>query len=316
MSGKVLIIGGGGFIGSWLSRELIKTGYTVTIIDPFVCYSGLDPKLVRRIIAFRKSELLKGVKMIHGQYEKTGRDVIKKIKPDIVVHLAATPLEKSGDPIINDRLMLHDIPLTYKIASDVAKSNVKKFIYMSSIFAYGNYNSWSVSEDISLNPSTLYGISKASSEFIIKNLLAEKEWIIVRTTSVYGFGDTNLRATQIFMNNAFKNTQFWVNKDSWPDFIYIKDLVEGLAKIIKSNVGHEIIHISGGHAVSLAKFVKEMTKYFRGLDYVIKENINDRPRRGTMDNTKARVILNWEPKFTLSMGVKDYLNYAKKFGHG
>jgi nucleoside-diphosphate-sugar epimerase len=230
--------------------------------------------------------------------------------------LAATPIEGSKKIEVNNRLILHDIPLTYKLALDIAQSDVSKFIYMSSIFAYGNYTGWSVSENVALNPHTLYGISKATGEFIVRSLLDHKSWIILRTTSVYGFGDTNLRASQIFVNNALDGKNFWVNKDSWPDFIYVKDLVAGLEKVVDSDIDHEVLHISGGHAIPLTDFVKELSKHFPKLDYEIKENVDDRPRRGTMDNTKTRVLLSWEPQFTLSRGIKDYLSYAKKAKHG
>lgn len=314
---KVLIIGGGGFIGSWLAKELANKEYDVSIIDPFVCHSKLDGKIKKSAFKFRREELLKNVSVIEDRYEDIGKKILDEFQPEIVVHLAATAFEEKKDIYISKKQILYDIPLTFQIALDVAQNKkVKKFIYMSSIFAYGNITKKSISEDTPLNPITPYGISKATGEFIVKSLLDEKDWTIIRTTSVYGFGDANLRATQIFVNEAVKGEPLWVNKDSWLDFIYIKDLVGGIVKVIGANTRHEVFHLSGGHAAPLARFVEKLKKHFPDLNYEVREGVNDRPRRGTMENTKARILLGWEPQFSLEEGIIDYLKYAKKANHG
>mgnify|MGYP001605115054 CR=1 FL=1 len=50
---KILIIGGGGFIGSWLTKELISKKHKVAVLDPFVCYSEVDKKTFKKVLKFR-----------------------------------------------------------------------------------------------------------------------------------------------------------------------------------------------------------------------------------------------------------------------
>jgi nucleoside-diphosphate-sugar epimerase len=38
--------------------------------------------------------------------------------------------------------------------------------------------------------------------------------------------------------------------------------------------------------------------------------VQDRPKRGTMDNTKAHMLLNWKPEYTLETGIKEYVSQA------
>ncbi len=318
MAGKkrILIVGGAGFIGSWLTKELVEKGHGVVIIDPLIYHSGIEPKMLKKIIAFREKKLLKGAKLYKKKYSLIGKKILSTFKPEIVIHLAAIPIEKPEDLSIGEKQILSDMPLTYELCRDVASTeSVKKFIYLSSVLAYGEHKGL-ISEAKPLNPSTLYGISKAMGEFTIKTMLQKKDWVIVRTTSIYGFGDANFRVSQIFVDRALKGQSIWINKDIKPEFTYIKDLVSGLMKIVEKDVSQQIIHMSGGHAVSLVGFVTELKKYFPELKYEIRKNVNDRPKRGTMNNRKAKQLLSWVPKFSITAGLSDYMDYVKTAKHG
>ena len=48
-------------------------------------------------------------------------------------------------------------------------------------------------------------------------------------------------------------------------------------------------------------------------DYEIR-TIDDRPKRYTLDNTKARVLLQWEPRWSITTGIEDYIRYIQKYG--
>ncbi len=73
------------------------------------------------------------------------------------------------------------------------------------------------------------------------------------------------------------------------DFINVKDLVAGIADVALKAPQKEVFHISGGKAVPLIKYVKELNKYF-SVNYEIKE-LHDRPTRGTMNNKKAKKMI-------------------------
>lgn len=121
----------------------------------------------------------------------------------------------------------------------------------------------------------------------------------------------NSRASNIILSKILKGSQFWINKNIMMDFIYVKDLVRGIADCALKAPPKEVFHISGSHAISLLKFVDILKKYFK-FDVEVK-NIQDRPRRGTMDNKKAKRIIGWSPKMSLKEGVTDYIKYVKKY---
>ena len=96
------------------------------------------------------------------------------------------------------------------------------------------------------------------------------------------------------------------------DFIYVKDLVAGIAEVSLKAPAKEVFHISGNNAISLTKFVNILKKHFT-FEYEIRD-IQDRPRRGTMNNKKAKKMLGWFPKMSIDKGVIDYVKYVKEYG--
>lgn len=305
---KILIVGGGGFVGSWLTRELIFRKHTVVIVDPLIFYSDRDGKSIKIISNFKKENLHKNAKIYKSKFEIKGEQILKKEKPDILIHLAGIPLEKLDDFEINLKQLTDDVALTYRIIELVKKYPVKKIVYMSSISAYGDCEDV-INEKYPLIPKTPYGVSKASGEFLIKAQL--DNWNVVRTTNIYGFGDINWRASNIILNKILKGEKFWINKNIIMDFIYVKDLVAGIADVALKAPVREVFHISGSNAISLIKFVDILKKHF-DFNYEVKD-IYDRPRRGTMDNKKAKKVIGWFPKMNITKGIADYMKYIKEY---
>lgn len=309
----VLMVGGAGFIGSWLAHYLKDEGAKVVVIDPVETSSGMDKETFESVVKFRKEKLLDEVFFFQRPFDEEAKHVFIDFKPDIVVHLAAKPLESPDNSVLAESQIFGDTKLTYDVIQMCNQYKVKHFIYMSSIFAHGDFKGYSVDEETGLDPTTPYGISKAVGEFYVKNF-CRMPWNIIRTTSVYGFGDSNLRATQIFMTRAKNKKDFWVNELSWPDFIYIKDLVKGIIDVMTKEAYFEIFNISGGRMSPLEDFAKVVSSKF-GVNYEAKQ-LDDRPRRGSLINDKARVLLDWKPFYNLETGVEDYMSTAKLYNHG
>jgi nucleoside-diphosphate-sugar epimerase len=179
---------------------------------------------------------------------------------------------------------------------------------MSSSAVYGDYE-YSISEYANLNPTSAYGVSKAASEFLIKGNL--QNWNIVRANMVYGFCDVGERATHLIAKKAFEKANAWVNDLVWCDFIYVKDLVEGISDVLEKGKPKEIFHISGGKAHKLLEYAEELKKYFK-FNFETK-SVKDRPMRGVLDNSKAKMLLGWQPKYSLKLGVRDYVKYIKRY---
>lgn len=306
------MVGGAGFIGSWLAQLLVEEGAKVVAIDPITTASEIPEEMFTNVKKFRDEKMTGAVTFVRP-FEEDGIEVVKDVKPDVVIQLAAKPLENPNNKILTESQVFGDTRLTYDVIQAANLVKAKKFIYLSSIFAHGDFEGYSVTEDMALNPTTPYGISKAVGEFYVKHF-CKMPWNIVRTTSVYGFGDSNMRATQMFLNRAWKKQGFWVNALSWPDFLYIKDLVRGITDVITTEHTNEVFNISGGNMSPLEDFA-EIVADRMNTDYEVK-HLDDRPRRGSLVNDKARAMLGWKPFYDLHMGIDDYIDDSMKYKHG
>jgi len=257
-------------------------------------------------MSFRR-KLLGGVRQHKGDVRdlKQVEQFINKEKPEIIVFLASIPFANFPDKIMQFSVEASGV-------ANVLKANEKlkaRIVFMSSLFAIGHFD-YATTESTPLEPRTHYGIGKAASEHLIKSF--SDNYGIIRTTSVYGAGDVNNRVPQIIIENALTNKgNLKINQSSLLDFTYVKDLVEGIKKVMfhKKN---ETFNISGGKALTLIDFVKTVESCIgRKIDYEVR-SVNDRTRRGTLVNDKARLVLNWQPRYNLASGIKDTLDlYCK-----
>ena len=302
---KVVIFGGNGFIGSWLVN-LLKTDHDIVTFDIQKKFSDYDSKRTVKMMNFRRT-LLSGIKQCNGDVRnlRQVRQFINKESPDIIVFLASIPFANFPDKILQFSVEATGV-------ANVLEANNKinaRIVFMSSLFAIGHFD-YATTETTPLEPRTHYGIGKAACEHLIKSFSGD--YGIIRTTSVYGAGDVNNRVPQIIIENALTNNDnLKINQAALLDFTYVKDLVEGIKKVMFYN-GNGVFNISGGKAMTLIEFINTVkTSIGKNLKYET-HSTEDRGRRGSLVNDKARLILNWEPKFDLLSGVKDTINIYKE----
>ena len=154
---NILITGGGGYIGTNLTKELLKEGYTVTVLDTFWFGNYLQKH--------KKLKILK----------KDIRNITKKDlnKIDCIMHLASI----ANDPAAElDTKLTWDINVlaTYKLINLAVIKKVKKFIFASSGSVYGIKKEKKVVENLSLEPISEYNKSKMIGERIL--LSYKKIW--------------------------------------------------------------------------------------------------------------------------------------------
>lgn len=302
---KIVIFGGEGFIGSWLVN-LLKNDHNIATFDIREKFSNYSSERTAKMMSFRE-QLLSGAEKHRGDVRNLVevQDFINEQKPDRIVFLASIPFADYGDKVI--QLSVEPTGM-----ANVLKANEHvraRIVYMSSLFAIGPFEH-ATSEVAHLEPRSYYGIGKATCEHLIR--CSAESYGIVRTTSIYGAGDVNNRVTQIVIEYALTGQgKLWVNNVSLLDFTYVKDLVEGIKRVI-FYPGNEVFNIAGGRAMTLIDFIDAVEACVgRKLEYKIK-TVEDRIRRGSLSNDKARIILNWEPQFDLRSGIQDTIQIYKE----
>ena len=326
---SILIVGGAGFIGHNLSLHLKKLGAEVHIIDGLnVNHLGsvkknLDslsnPELAKDIL-YERLELLKSSDIpVYIQDARQYNELSKyfsEINPKVVIHLAAVSHANRSN---KDPHSTFDHSLrTLENALDNAKNRIEHFIFLSSSMVYGNFKSKEVDEKTICEPLGIYGALKLAAEKIIisYNQVFNLPYTIVRPSALYGERCISRRVGQIFIENALQNKEIEIHGDGNEklDFTYIKDLIDGITKVIENpNSKNEIFNITFGQARSINDLLDILKESFPST--TIKKISRDKlmPKRGTLSIEKAKSIINYRPNWSIDKAYPEYIKWYLDF---
>lgn len=331
--GKVLVTGGTGFVGSHLVKKLLDEGRQVIVVSDFA-QLGLenltDLGILPSHIEISKLDLT--------QYEQA-LQAVKSV--EVVFHLAAQVGSLTylhGSDTAELAALQTNLLIDANVFRACLESGVKKLVYASSCAVYPMNKQFSpgaiLSEDDlnlehrtpepiifqSINPDGGYGWAKLIGEIQLswmKNIAIG----IARIFNVYGENEplgerAHVIADLIQKAILYPQEDFIVRGDGTQsrDFLYISDCVDALLKLeAKASYPLITVNIGSGKAVSITKLTEEIIR-------VSGKEITPRydpekpvgPLSRTADITRAKTLLNWQPKIDLAEGIKRTYNWAKK----
>ena len=330
MISKVLLVGGCGFIGHNLALFLKKKLLLPIVIDSltinnlkskelFDKKSDLNTKLYRSILKNRIS-LLKDndIKLIKEdtRHDKKINDLYNTIKPDLIIHLAAVSHANKSN--IDPHTTFDNSIRTLENTLEYARINKTHLIYISSSMVYGNFDSKVVNEDTVCNPIGVYGTLKYCGELMVKSYseIFGFPYTIIRPSALYGERCVSRRVTQVFIENALTNKELKIlgDGDEKLDFTYIEDLMNGIYSCINNEKAkNQIFNITYGNARKIKDLKEILKKFFPKIK--IKNFPRDKlmPERGTLDISKAKDLLDYEPKNVLDEGFRKYIEWYINF---
>ena len=311
---KILVTGGKGFIGSKIV-EMLSNDHQVTVVDNHDTYGIMTKEQLNKLYTWRtRNWNPKNVVVIDG-------DVLDRLvclkafshNPDIVIHLATYPRAKivDSDPILGIPKVINT---TTNLLWHSSKFNVKKFVYVSSSMIYGDFKD-GTREDGKTKPKNIYGEAKLTGERMVK-LFAKRDGLnynVIRPSGVYGPGDMPDRVVSKFFEKAMNNQAITLhNGNNKVDFTYRQDAARGIILAALSPVANVSFNITAGKATSLRTLAEKIIE-ITGSESDI-EDIGDHelyPMRGTLDISRAKDLLGYEPEFTLDEGLKSYYDWLQ-----
>ncbi len=295
---EILITGGLGFVGRYLSKALYEKGHKITIIDN--CFRWQLEDIYKAGLKDNEFEFINGDICDEKLVEK----FIKKV--DVVIHLASISQVMTSIKF-PDKCFEYNVIGTKNIVKFCSEYN-KKLIFSSSREVYGIAKYLPVNLDHSLNPENPYGASKIMGESLIKSYAStfNLNYVILRLSNVYGPDDKN-RVIPIFLKKAFlgKNVCIFGN-NKIIDFIYIDDVVKSFLFVFENNkINNKTFNIGSGISTKLDDLANMIIKSLNSKSKIIrKKAIKGEVDRFTADISRTIKELKWRPEIKLEDGLK------------
>jgi nucleoside-diphosphate-sugar epimerase len=312
----IVVTGGAGFIGSHACAALAAEGHEVVAVDPLRTYAYSFDAQHWHGLHYRREVLLRDARIVVASTEN--RDELRRAmlatRPDYILHLGALPLatvarvsaDHAFESILRGTFNLVELALELE--------TVKKFLYVSSSMAYGDFTKTPMPETERTAPKDPYGGFKLAGEVIVETFSRGQglPYAIVRPSAVYGPTDMNDRIVQRFVECALWNRPLTIvdPEHTVLDFSYVKDVAQGLVKTLLSPVTNETFNITAGEGRTLSDLYELLRVQFPDMPVEVSMRTDDfRPKRGALDVSKARSILGYEPQYPLERGVQEYVEF-------
>jgi len=305
---KVVVTGGTGFVGRYLTTSLLEEGYEVIIFSRKLNgeFQGVNCQFFR--VDYSKPSSL--------------QTNLEKINPSHIIHLASSRGRGNLFSISPGKITNHINSDINMIMAASKLPNLKLFTYFGTADMYTCQKEEKISIDSKVKPKNIYGLKKTIGKNLIENLFLAHNFpsVCLVPSVIYGPGqkvDMFLPALieALILNKKFKMT----DGQQFRDYIFVTDVVNAVVKLINNNgsgcFGKSLL-LGSGSAVKIKDLAIKVASYFSenhrdllqfgNLPYADLEN------NGYKFNTsQSKILLNWNSKISLEEGIKKTIDHAK-----
>ena len=240
---KALVTGGCGFIGSHVVDELVDRGWKVVVLDNF---SVGETKNMRNDVTYFVGDIRDEAKV---------RMVLRDV--DVIFHFAydATECKSIFSPVLDTDINLRGGMILLK---EAINAGVRKFVFPSSVLAYGVPQELPMKEDHRLTPDDPYSVSKVAFESYLRvyHELGVIDPYIIRFNNTYGprlrLDNPYKGVTQIFIKKALRGEDLTIFGDGEQTraFTYVEDIKRVIVDLVDHdelinkpiNIGSDFVH--------------------------------------------------------------------------
>lgn len=331
----ILVTGGAGFIGYFLSKELLEKGMKVVGLDNLNDYYEVQLKKDR----LNQLENYKEYTFVKGDLadDKLINETFLKYEPDIVVNLGAQAGVRYS--IINPKAYMDsnmtgffNILEACRHSYDEGRHPVEHLVYASSSSVYGANKKVPYSTDDKVdNPVSLYAATKKSNELMAHaySKLYKIPCTGLRFFTVYGPMGRPDMAYFGFTNKLVKGEKIQIFNygDMRRDFTYIDDIVEGVINVMgkrpdetEDGAKYKVYNIGNNQPESLLYFVETLEKCLIEEGIIEKEGEREflPMQPGDVYQTYADVDdlvkdFNFKPSTSLEDGLRKFARWYKEY---
>lgn len=301
---KILVTGGTGLIGRQVINIFNENNISVTSLS----LDNIKPD--------------DNNQYIHG--DLTDLNLCKKVtkKCDYVFHLAG--IKGSADVTVK-KISSHFVPtimMNTNILEAARFNEVNNLVYTSSIGAYSNSEIFEEKNySLASEPMDFAGWAKRLAElqiFSYKKQYDLKNYKVVRPSNVYGPGDNfdpnNAMVIPSILNRILKEENplvVWGDGSAIRDFVYSKDVAEGIIRAISFDYDEEFLNLGSGRETTILELIKTLSEI---IDFKYKFDISKPtgfPKR-LMNISLAKSKIGYEPKTSLKLGLNETWSWLKE----
>ncbi|MBI2196481.1 NAD-dependent epimerase/dehydratase family protein [Candidatus Daviesbacteria bacterium] len=307
---KILITGGGGFIGSFLTERFYKDN-KVTLFD-----NGR-----RNSFRFLDQSIQRKVSLINGDIRD--EEIVKKIVKgqNIVIHLAAIAGASfyETDPLLTLEVNLFGTTNLLKV---LAGKKIERVITFSTSEVYG-----SLASDVSEDDSTCigpvsegrwsYAVSKVASDHLAKAYFKKYGLPVnmIRPFNIYGPRQVGEGAVSNMLTSVIKTGKIYVTGDGSQKraWCYISDMVRAVELMLQKNTFGECFNIGNPNAyVTILELAKKIQSLYKGSKIVLTKGrvVEVLDRKPSID--KAKNLLGYYPQVGLDDGLRETFDWWRK----
>ncbi len=308
---RVLITGASGFLGSHLCDRFVAEGHDVIGMDNFI--TG-NPRNIAH---------LAGNPRFHFIRHDVTNFIYIAGELDAVLHFAspASPIDYLKLPIQTLKVGALGTHNTLGLA----KAKNARYLLASTSEVYGDPLQHPQREDYAGNvdpigPRGVYDEAKRFAEAITMayHRAHGLSTHIVRIFNTYGprMRLDDGRVVPNFIGQALRGEPLTVYGDGSQtrSFQYVSDLVEGVYRLLLSDF-HEPVNIGTQDELSIVEFarlINQLTGNPAGITFRSTERIKGDPQTRRPDSSRARAVLDWEPRKDLSDGLRETISYFRE----
>ncbi len=293
---SVLVTGGSGLVGSYVSAELHKIGIDVTAVDKNQSISAAMCKWHNWMMDLQSSESLKVIRSLQ--------------ETECIVHCAAL----LPNNLVDEALVAKANRILDKGLIKLCRESGTKMIFISTTSVYDTETGAIVNENTPVKPKGAYARAKVESEMELLDSLSNAA--VLRICAPYGAGQRSKTVLRLFIGNALTNADlsYYGNGNRTQDFTYAGDIARAVVNCIKTPNVAGVFNITGGAPITMKelaalvlKCVPNSTSTVMNLDVADpQENY-----RALFNIQKASDLLGWVPETTLEDGISEWIQWIR-----
>ncbi len=310
---QVLVTGGAGFIGSYLTEKLVELGAKVRVLVHYNSRNDWGR------LEYLSKAILNQIEIFQGDVQDP-YSVQKAVDSCSMVFHLASLIAIPYSYVAPASYVETNVKGTLNVMEACLKEDVKRIVHTSTSESYGTALYTPIDEKHPLQGQSPYSASKIGADKIVESYYRSFDLPVstLRPFNTFGPRQSARAVIPTIISQALTSNVVELGSlDPVRDLTYVKDTVIGFIKMAESEkVIGEVINIGNGQGITIGNLAKKIISMIGKSIQIHASVIRIRPEKSEVmklicDNSKAEAFMNWKPTYSLETGLKETIEFIK-----